>query len=125
MGLPRAALQYSLQDMTDVIHPMSFEVVVIRRHNIPKSELQCVHPTCRAWAAQSLFEVCIWAQRAFCRALAAGASLFVCAFGRRVFLPCFGGIFFVSQKSILTAIGFLMIPGSIFHGFGWRWDQFS
>ena len=29
MGLPRAALQYSLQDMTDVIHPMSFEVVVI------------------------------------------------------------------------------------------------
>ena len=50
---------------------------------------------CRALAAQSLFEVCIWAQRAFCRALAARVSFFVCAFGRRVYLPCFGGIFFV------------------------------
>ena len=32
-----------------------------------------------------------------------------------------GGI----AKSTFAEIGFLMIPGSIFHDFGWPWDQFS
>ena len=31
----------------------------------------------------------------------------------------------VLQKSTFAEIGFLMIPGSIFHDFGWPWDQFS
>jgi hypothetical protein len=31
----------------------------------------------------------------------------------------------VLQKSILVEIGFLMFPGTIFHDFGWPWDQFS
>ena len=31
----------------------------------------------------------------------------------------------VLQKSTFAEIGFLVIPGSIFHDFGWPWDQFS
>ena len=31
----------------------------------------------------------------------------------------------VLQKSTFAEIGFLIIPGSIFHDFGWPWDQFS
>ena len=31
----------------------------------------------------------------------------------------------VLQRSTFAEIGFLMIPGSVFHGFGWPWDQFS
>ena len=31
----------------------------------------------------------------------------------------------VFQKSTFAEIGFLMIQGSIFHDFGWPWDQFS
>ena len=31
----------------------------------------------------------------------------------------------VLQKSTSVEIGFLMIPGSIFHDFRWSWDQFS
>ena len=31
----------------------------------------------------------------------------------------------VLQKSIFAEIGFLVIPGSIFHDFRWPWDQFS
>ena len=31
----------------------------------------------------------------------------------------------VSQKSTSVETGFLMIPGSIFHDFGWPWDQVS
>jgi hypothetical protein len=31
----------------------------------------------------------------------------------------------VLQKSTFAQIGFLMIPGSIFHDFWWPWDQFS
>ena len=30
----------------------------------------------------------------------------------------------VLQKSTFAEIGFLMIPGPIFHDFGWPWDQF-
>ena len=29
------------------------------------------------------------------------------------------------EKIGIAAIGFRMIPGSIFHDFGWPWDQFS
>ena len=31
----------------------------------------------------------------------------------------------VMQKSTFAEVGILMIPGSIFHDFGWRWDEFS
>ena len=31
----------------------------------------------------------------------------------------------VLQKSTFAEIGFLVIPGSFFHDFGWPWDQFS
>ena len=31
----------------------------------------------------------------------------------------------VLQKSTLAEIGFIMIPGPIFHDFGWLWDEFS
>ena len=31
----------------------------------------------------------------------------------------------VLQKSTFAEIGFLVIPGTFFHDFGWPWDQFS